>query len=170
MSIMLADIDATCASLGFYDGENYIPEPDALQGLKVRSICFFFVDFSSFLSFESWILCYFAAFSVDFASRRWHARVSASHGLRQGVTNRFVANVDASNWRRRAVGRVAATIGEFNKSNIATVQRSDAKGWSKPTEFLALGRDLAIVQSSLFFTTRLDRIGQASSKSIGNRK
>lgn len=35
MSIMLADIDATCASLGYYDGKNYVPEPDALQGLKV---------------------------------------------------------------------------------------------------------------------------------------
>lgn len=36
MSIMLADIDATCASLGYYDGKNYVPEPDALQGLKVK--------------------------------------------------------------------------------------------------------------------------------------
>lgn len=35
---MLADIDATCASLGYYDGTNYIPEPDALQGLKVSII------------------------------------------------------------------------------------------------------------------------------------
>lgn len=35
MSVMLADIDATCASLGYYDGKNYVPEPDALQGLKV---------------------------------------------------------------------------------------------------------------------------------------
>lgn len=35
MSIMLADIDATCASLGYYDGKNYVPEPDALLGLKV---------------------------------------------------------------------------------------------------------------------------------------
>lgn len=41
MSIMLADIDATCASLGYYDGKNYIPEPDALQGLKVSKICYF---------------------------------------------------------------------------------------------------------------------------------
>lgn len=38
MSVMLADIDATCASLGYHDGKNYIPEPDALQGLKVRSL------------------------------------------------------------------------------------------------------------------------------------
>lgn len=37
---MLADIDATCASLGYYDGSKYIPEPDALQGLKVRAIYF----------------------------------------------------------------------------------------------------------------------------------
>ncbi|XP_031631724.1 protein timeless homolog [Contarinia nasturtii] len=34
MSIMLADIDATCASLGYYDGKKYVAEPDALQGLK----------------------------------------------------------------------------------------------------------------------------------------
>lgn len=38
MSIMLADIDATCASLGYYDGKNYVPEPDALQSLKVKSV------------------------------------------------------------------------------------------------------------------------------------
>lgn len=37
MSVMLADIDATCASLGYYDGKNYVPEPGALQGLKVNS-------------------------------------------------------------------------------------------------------------------------------------
>lgn len=39
--MMLADIDATCASLGYYDGSKYIPEPDALQGLKVSAISFF---------------------------------------------------------------------------------------------------------------------------------
>lgn len=38
MSIVLADIDATCASLGYYDGKTYVPEPDALQGLKVSDI------------------------------------------------------------------------------------------------------------------------------------
>lgn len=37
MSIMLADIDATCASLGYYDGKNYVPESDALQALKVKN-------------------------------------------------------------------------------------------------------------------------------------
>lgn len=35
MAAMLADIDATCASLGYYDGTNYIPEKDSLQCLKV---------------------------------------------------------------------------------------------------------------------------------------
>lgn len=35
MSALLADIDATCASLGYYDGTTYHPEPDSLQGLKV---------------------------------------------------------------------------------------------------------------------------------------
>lgn len=36
---MLADIDATCASLGYFDGATYLPEPDALQGLKVSRYC-----------------------------------------------------------------------------------------------------------------------------------
>jgi timeless len=35
MSMLLADIDATCASLGFFDGEKYQADSDALQGLKV---------------------------------------------------------------------------------------------------------------------------------------
>lgn len=35
MSALLADIDATCAALGYYDGTTYHPEPDSLQGLKV---------------------------------------------------------------------------------------------------------------------------------------
>lgn len=35
MSSMLADIDATCASLGYNDGNQYIADPDALSGLKV---------------------------------------------------------------------------------------------------------------------------------------
>lgn len=35
MSIVLADIDATCSSLGYYDGKTYIPDPDALQSLRV---------------------------------------------------------------------------------------------------------------------------------------
>lgn len=35
MSILLADIDATCAALGFNDGNVYHFEDDALQGLKV---------------------------------------------------------------------------------------------------------------------------------------
>ncbi|XP_055901939.1 protein timeless homolog [Eupeodes corollae] len=34
MSILLADIDATCAALGYSDGNKYLAEPDALQGLK----------------------------------------------------------------------------------------------------------------------------------------
>lgn len=42
MSIMLADIDATCASLGYYDGKIYIPEPDALQALKVSVVFDYF--------------------------------------------------------------------------------------------------------------------------------
>lgn len=35
MSILLADIDATCASLGYNDGDQYYIEQDALQSLKV---------------------------------------------------------------------------------------------------------------------------------------
>lgn len=36
MSILIADIDATCASLGYCDGKKYHAEPDCLQGLKVN--------------------------------------------------------------------------------------------------------------------------------------
>lgn len=35
MSVLLADIDATCASLGYNDGTTYHIEADSLQGLKV---------------------------------------------------------------------------------------------------------------------------------------
>jgi timeless len=35
MSLLLADIDATCSSLGCYDGNKYYAEGDAVQGLKV---------------------------------------------------------------------------------------------------------------------------------------
>lgn len=35
MSVLLADIDATCAALGYSDGQKYQAEPDAIQGLKV---------------------------------------------------------------------------------------------------------------------------------------
>lgn len=35
MSVLLADIDATCAALGYSDGQRYQAEPDAIQGLKV---------------------------------------------------------------------------------------------------------------------------------------
>lgn len=41
MSILLADIDATCAALGYYDNEGYLAEPDALQGLRVSSLRIF---------------------------------------------------------------------------------------------------------------------------------
>lgn len=34
MSALLADIDATCAALGYNDGTTYHPEPDSLHGLK----------------------------------------------------------------------------------------------------------------------------------------
>lgn len=37
MSLLLADIDATCAALGYTDGQRYQAEPDAIQGLKVFS-------------------------------------------------------------------------------------------------------------------------------------
>lgn len=40
MSALLADINATCASLGYNDGIVYQLDADALQGLKV----IFFVD------------------------------------------------------------------------------------------------------------------------------
>lgn len=36
MSILLADIDATCSALGKYDGNQYYAAPDVLQSLKVR--------------------------------------------------------------------------------------------------------------------------------------
>lgn len=35
MSVLLADIDATCAALGVSDGKRYQAEPDAAEGLKV---------------------------------------------------------------------------------------------------------------------------------------
>lgn len=38
MSILLADIDATCSSLGYYDGSKYYIEPDAIQCLKVSCL------------------------------------------------------------------------------------------------------------------------------------
>ncbi|XP_017143003.1 protein timeless homolog [Drosophila miranda] len=34
MSVLLADIDATCAALGYSDGQRYQAEPDAAEGLK----------------------------------------------------------------------------------------------------------------------------------------
>lgn len=37
MSALLADVDATCASLGYNDGNVYHPEADAVQGLKVSN-------------------------------------------------------------------------------------------------------------------------------------
>lgn len=37
MSVLLADIDATCAALGVSDGNRYQAEPDAAEGLKVMS-------------------------------------------------------------------------------------------------------------------------------------
>lgn len=37
MSMLLADIDATCASLGFDDGKRYIADPGAKQSLKVSA-------------------------------------------------------------------------------------------------------------------------------------
>lgn len=37
MSILLADIDATCSGLGYHDGNKYYMEEDALQSLKVGS-------------------------------------------------------------------------------------------------------------------------------------
>lgn len=42
MSILLADIDATIASLGYNDGTRYHIEADSLQGLKVRFFPFNF--------------------------------------------------------------------------------------------------------------------------------
>lgn len=36
MSVLLADIDATCAALGVSDGNRYQAEPDAAEGLKVK--------------------------------------------------------------------------------------------------------------------------------------
>lgn len=36
MSILLADIDATCSSLGYHDGSKYYIEDDAIQSLKVN--------------------------------------------------------------------------------------------------------------------------------------
>lgn len=35
MSTILADVDATCASLGYFDGNKYVADFNALQGLKV---------------------------------------------------------------------------------------------------------------------------------------
>lgn len=40
MSVLLADIDATCAALGLHDGTKYQAEPDAILGLKVSiNVC-----------------------------------------------------------------------------------------------------------------------------------
>lgn len=34
--MLLADIDATCSSIGYFDGTKYYIEDDTLQSLKVR--------------------------------------------------------------------------------------------------------------------------------------
>lgn len=36
MSVLLADIDATCSSLGFHDGTKYYKDEDTMQSLKVN--------------------------------------------------------------------------------------------------------------------------------------
>lgn len=42
MSILLADIDATCSSLGYNDGNKYYIEINALQALKVSKLILHF--------------------------------------------------------------------------------------------------------------------------------
>jgi hypothetical protein len=61
MSILLADIDATCSNLGYHDGTSYYIEDDALQSLKV--------SFSLFLTknanFNEKKILFFLAFNLD---------------------------------------------------------------------------------------------------------
>lgn len=44
MSVLLADIDATCAALGVSDGKRYQAEPDAAEGLKVNENTYRFLE------------------------------------------------------------------------------------------------------------------------------
>ena len=48
MSILQADIDATCSSLGYNDGNKYYIEPDAVQALKVSKLYSNFHMFTNF--------------------------------------------------------------------------------------------------------------------------
>lgn len=64
MSSMLADIDATCASLGYDDGSQYIADPEALAGLKVV-----FTVIIRDISFYLCLLCHLLASYLDNATR-----------------------------------------------------------------------------------------------------
>jgi hypothetical protein len=63
MSYLLADIDATCSSLGNFDGNLYYISDDSISSLKVSFIkCLKFQEFH-----ENSISL--TAFDLDFASR-----------------------------------------------------------------------------------------------------
>lgn len=94
MSVILADIDATCASLGYNDGTRYHVESDSLQGLKVR----FYFPHSHFLwlnkkkMINDFFLSYFPAHYMDFKKRRWNSWVPSSFGKGKCFRNWFIAD------------------------------------------------------------------------------
>lgn len=113
MSTMLADIDATSASLGYFDGNKYIADPEALLSLKVsllfRLVFFPFNQLFSLLKEQSTIISvYFCliflvilfsrlqkkALNLDTSSWWWYARISSSFGMWKSSSNRFVANIN----------------------------------------------------------------------------
>lgn len=61
MSILLADIDATCSSLGQYDGNKYIIQFDAIQSLKVKIIIFCYLQLI-------YLVHFILAFNLDTSS------------------------------------------------------------------------------------------------------
>lgn len=63
MSILLADIDATCSSLGHHAGDKYYAEEDAIQSLKVKKNFIYFY-------FTIYLLTIILAFNLDPPTRQ----------------------------------------------------------------------------------------------------
>lgn len=170
MSALLADIDATCASLGYYDGTTYHPESDSLQGLKVRS------TYKNISHNKHLLISIFfpnplrTAFNMDFTSWWWSARISTIFGPWKSPANRSVANGYASHGRRWFVWRFTSIAGQFDESGAAAVPWGAAKRWTGTPQLLGTHRNFARIQTGIFVATCLGNAWQAAANCIGNCK
>lgn len=121
MSILLADIDATCSNLGYHDGDKYYIEDDTLQSLKVRkNYCEkFYFNLNNFIKISQHLIWILRRDNLDTHEyRRYIGHMKVVHTDLLPMLVNYCSNVDLSDVLLRLLVNLTNPAILFFKANL----------------------------------------------------